>query len=66
MAYTCLHNMCIASSNGFDMDQALEAQKYAQIETNTTFRNLTFVCCIFSNEKDLKEQLKCQGLVLDL
>jgi hypothetical protein len=24
-AYICLHNMCIANSNGFDMDWALEA-----------------------------------------
>jgi hypothetical protein len=27
MACICLHNMCIANSNGFDMDLALEAQK---------------------------------------
>jgi hypothetical protein len=25
MACICLHNMCIANSNGFDMDWALEA-----------------------------------------
>ncbi len=36
----CLHNMYIANSAGFDMDQALEAQKDAQIEVNITFGNL--------------------------
>jgi len=30
MACICLHNMCIANSNGFDMDLILEAQKEAQ------------------------------------
>ncbi len=40
MACICLHNMCIANLNGFDMDWALEVQKNAQIEANTTFVNL--------------------------
>jgi len=40
MACICLHNMCIANLDGFNMDWALEVQKNAQIETNTTFGNL--------------------------
>jgi hypothetical protein len=40
MACICLHNMCIVNLDGFNIDWALEAQKDAQIETNTTFRNL--------------------------
>jgi hypothetical protein len=36
----CSHNMCIANSNGFDMEWALKAQRDAQIETSTTFGNL--------------------------
>jgi hypothetical protein len=40
MAHIHSHNMCIASLDGFDMDWALEAQRYAQIETNKTFGNL--------------------------
>jgi hypothetical protein len=27
MACICLHNMCIANSDGFDMDWALEVQR---------------------------------------
>ncbi len=30
MAYICLHNMCTAISDGFDMNWALEVQKEAQ------------------------------------
>jgi len=40
MVCICLHNMCIIDSSGFDMDWALEVQRYAQIEANTTFGNL--------------------------
>jgi len=40
MTYICLHNMCIVNLDGFDMDWALEVQKDAQIEANTTFGNL--------------------------
>jgi len=40
MACIHLHNMCIIRLDGFNMDQALEAQKNAQIEGNTTFGNL--------------------------
>ncbi len=40
MAHICSHNMCIANLDGFDMDWAMEAQRYAQIETNKTFGNL--------------------------
>jgi len=32
--------MCIVNLDGFDMDWALEVQKDAQIEANTTFGNL--------------------------
>ncbi len=36
MICICLH-MCIVNSDGFDVDWAFEAQRNAQIETNTRF-----------------------------
>jgi hypothetical protein len=35
--------MCIVTLNGFEMEWALEVQKDAQIEANTTFGNLIFL-----------------------
>jgi hypothetical protein len=35
--------MCIANLNGFEMEWALEVQKDAQIEANTTFGKLIFL-----------------------
>jgi len=43
MTCICLPNMCIANLNGFDMEWALEVQKDAQIEANTTFGKLIFL-----------------------
>jgi hypothetical protein len=40
MACIHLHDMCNIRLDGFNMDQALEAQKNAQIKGNTTFGNL--------------------------
>jgi hypothetical protein len=36
----CLHNMCIANLDGFNMDWALEAQKEAQTKANSRFGNI--------------------------
>ncbi len=43
MTCICLPNMCIANLNGFNMEWALEVQKDAQIEANTTFGKLIFL-----------------------
>jgi hypothetical protein len=55
MVCTCLHNMRIASSNGFVC--VLWAQKNAQIETNTTFGDLKGVY-IFKVVEEAIKQMK--------
>jgi hypothetical protein len=55
MACICLHNMCIANSNGFDMDWALEAQRKAQAETNSTFGNIKRVDLFKVAKKTIKQ-----------
>jgi hypothetical protein len=57
MASICLHNTCIVNLDGFNIDWALEAQKDAQIETNTTFRNLKKTN-IFKVAKEATKQMK--------
>jgi len=59
MACICLHNVCIANSNGFDMDWALDAErkkhKQKQIQHLATSKEL--IC-----SKWLKKQSnKCRG-----
>jgi hypothetical protein len=40
MIWICLHNMCIANSNGFNMEWALEVKKKALTKENSTFGNV--------------------------
>jgi len=56
-ACICLHNMCIANSDGFDMDWALEAQKKTQVEANSTFGNIKRVD-LFKVAKEAIKQMK--------
>jgi hypothetical protein len=55
MACICLHNMCIANSNGFDMDWALEAQRKAQAEANSTFGHIKRVDLFKVAKKTIKQ-----------
>jgi hypothetical protein len=57
----CLHNMHIANSNGFDMDWALNAQRDAQIETNTTFGNLKGTNVFKVVEEAIKQTKRLQN-----
>jgi hypothetical protein len=57
MAHICSNNMCIANLDGFGMDWAMEAQRYAQIETNKTFGNLKKID-IFRVAKEVIKQMK--------
>ncbi len=56
-----LHNMCIANSNGFDMDLALEVKKDAQIEANKTFGNLKGIDIFWVAEKTIKQMKRSQN-----
>jgi hypothetical protein len=47
--------MCIANLNGFDMEWALEVQKDAKIEANTTFGNLKGTDIFWVAEKAIKQ-----------
>jgi hypothetical protein len=54
--------MCIVNLDGFDMDWALEAQTYAQIEANTTFGNLKKTNIFRVAEEALKQMKRLQNL----
>ncbi len=57
MACICLHNMCIANLDSFDMDQALDAQRKAQVETNSTFGNIKGID-LFKVVEETTKQMK--------
>jgi hypothetical protein len=62
MACICLHNMCIVNLDGFNIDWALEAQKDAQIETNTTFGNLKGTNIFKVAKEAIKQMRRLQNL----
>jgi hypothetical protein len=53
--------MCIANLNGFNMDWALEVQRNAYIETNTTFGDLKGVHIFRVVEKTIKQVKRLQN-----
>ncbi len=53
--------MCVANSNGFDMEWALNAQRFAQIETNTTFGNLKGTNVFKVVEEAIKQMKRLQN-----
>ncbi len=64
MICMCSHNMSIVNLDDFDMDWALEVQKDAQIEANTTFGNLKGVDFLgVENKNQTNEEVKNPGMV---
>jgi hypothetical protein len=53
--------MCIANLDGFNIDWALEVQRNAYIETNTTFENLKGVDNFKVVEKTIKQMKRLQN-----
>ncbi len=60
MTCICLHNMCIANLDGFDMDWALEAQREAQTKANSTFGNIKRVDLFKATKEAIKEMKRLQ------
>jgi hypothetical protein len=63
----CLHNMCIATSNGFDMDWVLEVQREAHAKEDSTFGNIKGANLFKVVEKTIKQMknLQNQGIMDD-
>jgi len=54
--------MCIANSNDFDMDWALEVQKKTQAQTNSTFGNINGIDKFKVAKQTIKYMKRLQNL----